>query len=285
MRLAVVGHVEWVEFALVDRAAAPGEIVQARRDVGKPAGGGADAAVQLAKLAGGARFFTALGDDDLGHRAADGARGARRTSRGRLARRAAAPRRLLSRRERRADDHAARAKLVPRARTTAAVGRARVDRRCLLHRRRRRTRSAPRGRHASSSPRRASCRRSPRRGWSWTCSSRARAIAGERYRPGDLDPAAARTSFAPKVQPGGTVEPGGRFAAGAAAWADRRCVRRGRRVRRRAHVRARRRARIGDARRVRGAAVAPRSSRRAGRTSGQLDVCVVSTEMGSQGLR
>src|SRR5919108_306826 len=34
----------------------------------EPAGGASVAAVQLAKLAGGADFFTALGDDDLGHR-------------------------------------------------------------------------------------------------------------------------------------------------------------------------------------------------------------------------
>ena len=33
------------------------------------AGGGADAAVQLAKLAGGATLYTALGDDERGHRA------------------------------------------------------------------------------------------------------------------------------------------------------------------------------------------------------------------------
>jgi sugar/nucleoside kinase (ribokinase family) len=33
------------------------------------AGGGAVIAVQLARLAGGATFFTAFGDDELGHRA------------------------------------------------------------------------------------------------------------------------------------------------------------------------------------------------------------------------
>jgi ribokinase len=63
-RVAVVGHVEWIEFARVERIPAPGEIIHAREwweDVG---GGGSVAAVQLAKLAGGADFFTALGDDD-----------------------------------------------------------------------------------------------------------------------------------------------------------------------------------------------------------------------------
>jgi ribokinase len=43
--------------------------VHASETWAEPAGGGAVAAVQLAKLAGGADFFTALGDDELGHRA------------------------------------------------------------------------------------------------------------------------------------------------------------------------------------------------------------------------
>ena len=69
MRVASVGHVEWVEFARVDRVPAAGEIVHARETWAEPGGGGAVAAVQLAKLAGEATFFTALGDDELGHRA------------------------------------------------------------------------------------------------------------------------------------------------------------------------------------------------------------------------
>jgi ribokinase len=69
MRVAVVGHVEWIEFARVPRAPAPGEIVHASEVWQEPGGGGAVAAVQLAKLAGGeALFVTALGDDALGHR-------------------------------------------------------------------------------------------------------------------------------------------------------------------------------------------------------------------------
>lgn len=68
MRLAVVGHVEWVEFVPVDRVPLAGEIVHSDRPWAEPAGGGAVAAVQLAKLAGSASFFTALGDDDLGSR-------------------------------------------------------------------------------------------------------------------------------------------------------------------------------------------------------------------------
>ena len=70
MRVAVVGHVEWVQFARVDRVPAPGEIVHARDAWEQAAGGGAVAAVQLARLAGSADLFTALGDDHLGRRAA-----------------------------------------------------------------------------------------------------------------------------------------------------------------------------------------------------------------------
>jgi ribokinase len=71
VRVAVVGHVEWVEFVRVERVPEPGEIVPAKETWAEAAGGGADAAVQLAKLARSASLFTALGDDDLGHRAFD----------------------------------------------------------------------------------------------------------------------------------------------------------------------------------------------------------------------
>ena len=67
-RVAVVGHVEWVEFARVDHVPAPGEIVHASETWQEPAGGGAVAAVQLARLAGDCLFLTALGDDELGRR-------------------------------------------------------------------------------------------------------------------------------------------------------------------------------------------------------------------------
>ena len=69
MRVAVVGHVEWVEFLRVPHLPTTGEIVHADEAWAEPAGGGAVAAVQLCKLAGAADFFTALGDDDLGRRA------------------------------------------------------------------------------------------------------------------------------------------------------------------------------------------------------------------------
>ena len=69
MRVAVIGHVEWVEFVRVARVPAPGEIVHATETWQEPGGGGAVAAVQLAKLAGEATLFTALGDDVLGRSA------------------------------------------------------------------------------------------------------------------------------------------------------------------------------------------------------------------------
>ena len=73
MRVAAVGHVEWVEFAEVERLPRQGEIINARRVWVEPAGGAAVAAVQLAKLAGGSGlFYTSLGDDDLGHAAKRG---------------------------------------------------------------------------------------------------------------------------------------------------------------------------------------------------------------------
>jgi ribokinase len=71
MRVASIGHLEWIEFARVDHVPAAGEIIHAREVWQDAGGGGAVAAGQLAKLAGGARFYTALGDDELGHRAHD----------------------------------------------------------------------------------------------------------------------------------------------------------------------------------------------------------------------
>lgn len=71
VKVAVVGHVEWIEFARVPDVPKPGAIVHASELWEEPGGGGAVAAVQLAKLAGEAIFFTALGDDDLGHHVYD----------------------------------------------------------------------------------------------------------------------------------------------------------------------------------------------------------------------
>lgn len=68
MRVAVVGHVEWCEFAEVPHVPQPGEIIHATLTFQQPAGGGAVAAVQLRKLAGQATLFSAFGDDETGHR-------------------------------------------------------------------------------------------------------------------------------------------------------------------------------------------------------------------------
>jgi ribokinase len=68
-RVAVVGHVEWVELARVPHVPRRGEIVNAAEWWQEAAGGGAVAAVQVAKLAGEADFFTALAEDEHGARA------------------------------------------------------------------------------------------------------------------------------------------------------------------------------------------------------------------------
>jgi ribokinase len=70
-RVAVVGHVEWVRFARVPHVPHAGEIMHAREPFEEPAGGGAVAAVQLARLAGKSMLVTALGNDELGHRAVE----------------------------------------------------------------------------------------------------------------------------------------------------------------------------------------------------------------------
>jgi ribokinase len=67
VRLAVVGHVEWVEFVRVERLPAQGEIVHAEEFFEEAAGGGGVAALRLAEWAGAADFFTSLGRDELGH--------------------------------------------------------------------------------------------------------------------------------------------------------------------------------------------------------------------------
>ena len=71
MKVAVTGHVEWVEFARVDYVPAPGEIVQVEETWEEPAGGGAVAAVQLARLSGAAVLYTVLGDDEQGRRSVE----------------------------------------------------------------------------------------------------------------------------------------------------------------------------------------------------------------------
>ena len=67
-RVAVVGHVEWVQFARVPHVSAAGEVVHAHEPFEEPAGGGAVAAVQLARLAGEAVLVSAVGEDEHGQR-------------------------------------------------------------------------------------------------------------------------------------------------------------------------------------------------------------------------
>jgi ribokinase len=68
VNIAVVGHVEWIEFVRVDHVPKTGEIVHAGETWCEAAGGGAVAAVQLARLAGSSTLFTAIGDDELGEK-------------------------------------------------------------------------------------------------------------------------------------------------------------------------------------------------------------------------
>jgi ribokinase len=69
MRVAVVGHVEWIRFARVDRVPGPGDIAHSFDEWEQAGGGGGVAAIQLALLADEAHLFTALGADELGRRA------------------------------------------------------------------------------------------------------------------------------------------------------------------------------------------------------------------------
>jgi ribokinase len=65
-RVAVVGHVEWVDFIELERMPRAGEVVGARA-----AGGGAVVSTVLAELGAEVEFFTALGEDPHGHAAAE----------------------------------------------------------------------------------------------------------------------------------------------------------------------------------------------------------------------
>ncbi len=70
-RIAVVGHLEWVDFVPVDRFPHPGEIVHAHDPFRRAAGGGGVVSVVLAELGAEVDFFCALGDDADGHAAAE----------------------------------------------------------------------------------------------------------------------------------------------------------------------------------------------------------------------
>jgi ribokinase len=68
-RVAVVGHVEWVEFLPVPRFPRRGEVIHAHDGFVQAGGGGSVAAVMLAELGAEVDFFSALGDDISGHAA------------------------------------------------------------------------------------------------------------------------------------------------------------------------------------------------------------------------
>jgi ribokinase len=63
VKVAVVGHVEWVEFVRVEAVPGAGDIAHAIERWEEPGGGGAVAAAELARLAGEATLYTALGND------------------------------------------------------------------------------------------------------------------------------------------------------------------------------------------------------------------------------
>jgi len=71
LRIAVIGNLEWVEFLRVPHVPVAGAIVHTESLAVVAAGGGGVAAVQLARWLGSCRFYTALGDDELGHKAHD----------------------------------------------------------------------------------------------------------------------------------------------------------------------------------------------------------------------
>jgi ribokinase len=68
MRLAVVGHVEWVDFVVAARLPRPGEILHAASAHEAPAGGGGMAASAMRSLTGGCAFYCAVGEDVRGSR-------------------------------------------------------------------------------------------------------------------------------------------------------------------------------------------------------------------------
>ncbi|MGZ4296033.1 MAG: PfkB family carbohydrate kinase [Solirubrobacteraceae bacterium] len=65
-RIAVVGHVEWVQFLRVDHLPMRGEIQSAHRESAHAGGGAVVAAATLAELGAQVEFFGAVGSDALG---------------------------------------------------------------------------------------------------------------------------------------------------------------------------------------------------------------------------
>jgi ribokinase len=68
-RIAVVGHVEWVDFVPVEMFPSPGEILHAKGAFARAAGGGGVVAGVLAEMGADVDFYCALGRDALGQAA------------------------------------------------------------------------------------------------------------------------------------------------------------------------------------------------------------------------
>jgi ribokinase len=66
VRVAVVGHVEWVEFLSIDGPLGSGAIRHGRSLGLEAAGGGGVSVVDLARMVGRATLFTGVGSDELG---------------------------------------------------------------------------------------------------------------------------------------------------------------------------------------------------------------------------
>ncbi len=64
LRLAVIGHIEWVTFANAPFFPGPGEIVHLTDPLSQPGGGGAVTAVALQRMGAQVTFYTALGSDE-----------------------------------------------------------------------------------------------------------------------------------------------------------------------------------------------------------------------------
>src|SRR5919201_2530859 len=68
-RVAVVGHIEWVDFVPVERFPLPGQVVHASGSFAKAAGGGGVVAGVLAQQGVEVDLFTSLGRDWYGEAA------------------------------------------------------------------------------------------------------------------------------------------------------------------------------------------------------------------------
>jgi ribokinase len=68
-RVAVVGHIEWVDFVPIDRFPLPGAVVHATGSFARAGGGGGVVAGVLSELGASVDFFVALGRDAIGEAA------------------------------------------------------------------------------------------------------------------------------------------------------------------------------------------------------------------------